>query len=96
MRLAATPTGFPENCQRWFVEQGNRFARPLLTASSVIPVMPVCMLTVPNPRCRNEPPVHYDVGIHYIWPFNFGARLAVVRAFTVAPHIPRKKKKPAE
>jgi hypothetical protein len=36
------------------------------------------------------------VGIHYVWPFNFGARLAVVRAFTVAPHVPYKKKKVAE
>jgi hypothetical protein len=75
---------------------GNRFVRPLLTASSVIAVMPVSMQMVPNPGCRNEWPVHCDGGIHYVRPFNFGAWLAVVMDFAIAPHIPRKKKKPAE
>jgi hypothetical protein len=75
---------------------GNRFVRPLLTTSSVIPVMPVPMLMVPNPGCRNEWPVHCDGGIDCVRPFNFGAWLAVVMAFAIAPHIPRKNKKAAE
>jgi hypothetical protein len=50
---------------------GNRFVRPLLTVSSVIAVMPACMLTVPNPGSRNGWPVHCDGGIHYVWPFKF-------------------------
>ena len=47
---------------------GNRFVRSLLTASSVIAVMPACMLTVPNPGSRSEWPAHCDRGIHYVWP----------------------------
>src|SRR5947207_15319951 len=57
------------------------FARPFLTASSVIAVMPARMLTVPNPGARNEWPAHCDGGIHYIWPFKFGAELALVIRF---------------
>ena len=71
-------------------------ARSLLTSSSVIPVMPVCMVMVPNPGGRNGRPVHCDGGIHYVWPFNFGRWLAVVMAFAITPHIPRKKKEPTE
>jgi hypothetical protein len=92
---APTPTGFAQDCERFVCQHGNRFVRSLLTASSVIPVMPVSMLMVPNPGCRNEWPVHCDGGIHYVRPFNFGAWLAVVMAFATAPHIPHKKKKPA-
>jgi len=56
----------------------------------------MCMLMVPNPRSRYEWRVHRDGGIHYVWPFDFGARLAIVMASAIAPHIPRKKKKSAE
>jgi hypothetical protein len=35
---------------------GNPFVRQLLTASSIIPVVPACMLTVPKPGSRNEWP----------------------------------------
>src|SRR5262249_57652395 len=47
---------------------GNRFVSSFLTASSVIAVMPACILTVPNPGSRNEWPAHSDRGIHYVWP----------------------------
>jgi len=74
---------------------GNRFVKPLLTASSVIAVMPACMLTVPNPSARNEWPAHCYGGIHYIWPFKFGAELALVIVLAIAAHIPRKQNKAA-
>jgi hypothetical protein len=77
-------------------QYGNRFVTPLLTASAVIAVMPVCMLMVPNPGRRNEWPVHCDGGIHYIWPFNLGAGVAVVIAFAIAADIPRKQNKAAQ
>jgi len=72
------------------------FARPFLTASSVIAVMPACMLTVPNPGARNEWPAHCDGGIHYIWPFKFGAELVLVIVLAIAAHIPRKQNKAAK
>src|SRR5260370_39414411 len=85
---------------------GNRFVRPLLTASSVITVMQACMLMVPNPGSRNEWPAHCDGGIHYLWPFKFGihcvwpcklgAELAIVIVFAIAAHIPRKQNKAAK
>ncbi|PYI95720.1 MAG: hypothetical protein DME98_15515 [Verrucomicrobia bacterium] len=75
---------------------GNRFVRPLLTASSVIAVMPACMLMVPNPGTRNEWPAHCDEGTHYVWPFKFGAQLALVIVFAIAAHIPRKQNKAAK
>ena len=40
--------------------------------------------------------MHCDGGIHYVWPCNLGKGVAVVVAFAIAPHIPHKKKKPAE
>ena len=58
--------------------------------------MPVCMEMVPNPGGRNGWPVHCDGGIHYVRPFNLGRWLAVVMAFAITPHIPRKKKEAAE
>jgi hypothetical protein len=77
-------------------QHGNRFGKPLLTASAVIPVMPLCMLVLPNPGSRNEWPLHCDGGIHHVRPFNFGAELGVVIICVIAPHIPRKNKKPAK
>src|SRR4029453_9314334 len=74
-------------------QHGNRLVSPLLTASAVIPVMPACMLMEPNPCCRNEWPVHCDEGIHSVWPFKLGAGLAVVIAFAITGHIPRKQNK---
>ena len=74
-------------------QHGNRLVSPLLTACSVIPVMPACMLMEPNPCRRNEWPVHCDEGIHYVWPFKLGAGLAVVIAFAITAHIPRKQNK---
>ena len=74
-------------------QHGNRLVSPLLTASAVIPVMPACMLMEPNPCCRNEWPVHCDEGIHYVWPFKLGAGLAVIIAFAITAHIPRKQNK---
>src|SRR6266511_6183136 len=70
---------------------GNRFVGPLLTASSVIAVMPACVLMVPNPGSRNERPAHCDEGTHYVWPFKFVAHLEIV--FAIAAHIPRKQNK---
>ena len=75
---------------------GNRFVRPLLTASSVIAVMPACMLMLPNPRSRNEWPAHCDGGIHYVWPFKFGTELAPIIVFAITDHIPRKQNKAAK
>src|SRR5437762_9505703 len=75
---------------------GNRFVRPLSTASSVIAVMPACMLTVPNPGVRNEWPAHCDGGIHYIWPFKLGFELVLVIVSTIAAHIRRKQNKAAK
>ena len=75
---------------------GNRFVRAVLTASSVIAVMPACMLTVPNPGSRNEWPAHCDGGIHYVWPCKFGAELALVVVFAIAAHIPCKQNKAAK
>jgi hypothetical protein len=69
------------------------FVRPFLTASSVIAVMPACMLTVPNPCARSEWPAHCDGEIHYVWPFKFGAGLAFVIILAIAAHIPRKQNK---
>jgi hypothetical protein len=77
-------------------QHGNRLVRPLLTASSVIPVMPECMLMVPNPGSQNEWPVHCDRGIHCVWPFNLGAGLAIVVVFPITAHIPRRQNKPAK
>jgi hypothetical protein len=75
---------------------GNRFVRPLLTASSVIAVMPACMLTVPNPGSRSEWPAHCDRGIHYVWPCKFGVELLLVVVSTIAAHIPRKQNEAAK
>jgi hypothetical protein len=69
------------------------FVWPFLTASSVIAVMPACMLTVPNPGARNEWPAHCDGGIHYVWPFKFAPKLVIV---TIAARIPRKQSKAAK
>ena len=74
-------------------QHGNRLVSPLLTARSVISVMPACMLMEPNPCRRNEWPVHCDEGIHYVWPLKLGAGLAVVIAFAITAHIPRKQNK---
>src|SRR5260370_35038036 len=74
----------------------NAFVKPLLTASSVIAVMPACMLMSPNPGSRNEWPAHCDGGIHYVWPFKLGAELALVIVFAIAAHIPRKQNKAAK
>ena len=68
----------------------------LLTTTSVIPVMPVCMVMIPNPGGRNRWPKHCNRGVHYVRPFDFGPWLAIVMAFEIAPDIPREKKKPAE
>jgi hypothetical protein len=54
------------------------------------------MLTVPNPGARNERPAHCDGGIHYIWPFKFGAKLTLVIVLAIAAHIPRKQNKAAK
>jgi hypothetical protein len=81
------PTGFAE-IYRW--AKGN------LTASSVIAVMPACMLMVPNPGSRNEWPAHCDGGIHYVWPCKLGAELALVIVFAIAALIPRKQNKAAK
>src|SRR5262245_27553879 len=76
-------------------EHGNRFVTPLLTASSVIAVMPACMLTVPNPSSRSERPAHCDGGIHYVWPCKLEA-LVLVMVFAIAAHIPHKQNKATE
>jgi len=73
-----------------------RAAGSLLTTTSEMPVMPVFMVMVPNPSGRNGWRMDCDRGIDYVWPFNFGAWLAVVMAYAIVPHLPRKKKKPAE
>jgi hypothetical protein len=70
--------------------------RPFLTASSVIAVMPACMLMVPNPGARNEGPAHCDGGIHYIWPFKLGFDLVLVIVLAIAVHIPLKQNKAAK
>ena len=75
---------------------GNRFVRRLLTASSVIVVMPACMLTLPNPSSRNEWPAHCEGGIHYVWPRNWGAELVLVIVFAIAAHILQKQTKAAK
>ena len=68
-------------------QHGNRLVSPLLTASSIIPVMPACMLMEPNPCCRNEWPVHCDEGIHYVWPFKLEGGIAVGYRFRdCGPH----------
>src|SRR5262249_10990600 len=67
----------------------------LLTASSVITVMPACMLTVPNPGSRSEWPTHCEGGIHYVWPCKLGAELALVIFFVIAAHVLRKWNKAA-
>ena len=75
---------------------GNRFVRLLLTASSVIAVMPACVLTVPNPGSRSDWPAHCDGGIHYVWPCKLGAEgsaLVLVVVFAVAAHISHKQNK---
>jgi hypothetical protein len=75
---------------------GNRFVRPLLTASSVIAVMPACMLMFPNPGSPNEWPVYCVGGIHYVWPFKFGEEVALVMVLALTAHIPRKQNKAAK
>src|SRR5437899_5088533 len=93
-RLGSGDSARQKDC--FALSGGNRFVRPLLTASSVIAVMPACMLTVPNPGARNEWPAHCDGGIHYKWPFKFGAELALVIVLAIAAHIPRKQNKAAK
>src|SRR5690348_12715723 len=58
----------------------------VLTASPVIPMMPVCMLMEPNPGSRNERPMGCDGGIHHVWPFKFGAepRVVIVGLISIA------------
>jgi hypothetical protein len=63
------------------LSRGNPFVRLLLTASSVIPVMPACMLTVPNPGSRNE------------WP---PPDSALVIALELEAHLPHKQNKAAK
>src|SRR5438128_4890639 len=65
-RLGSGDSARQKDC--FALSGGNRFVRPLLTASSVIAVMPACMLTVPNPGSRSEWPAHCDRGIRYVWP----------------------------
>jgi hypothetical protein len=54
------------------------------------------MLTLPNPGSGNEWPSHCDGGIHHVRPLKFGAELGVITICVIAPHIPRKNKKPAK
>jgi len=93
-RLGSGDSARKKDC--FALSGGNRFVRPLLTASSVIAVMPACMLTVPNPGSRSEWPAHCDRGIHYVWPCKFGAELALVVVSTIAAHIPRKQNEAAK
>src|SRR6266704_2778311 len=55
----------------------DRFVKALLTANSVVAVMPAFMVMVPNPRSRNYGPEYWDGGVHYVWPFKFGLRIAI-------------------
>ena len=70
-----------------------------LTASSVVAMMPACMLMVPNPGSRNRWPVHCDRGIHLVWPFKLGAELGLVIVSVSAiadAHIPRNQNRAAK
>lgn len=91
-RLGSGDSARKKDC--FALSGGNRFVRPLLTASSVIAVMPACMLMVPNPGSRSEWPAHCDRGIHYVWPCKFGVVRVVVS--TIAAHILRKQNEAAK
>ena len=93
-RLGSGDSAWKKDCFAFSV--GNRFVRRLLTASSVIAVMPACMLTLPNPSSRNEWPAHCEGGIHYVWPRNWGAELVLVIVFAIAAHILQKQTKAAK
>src|SRR5215468_6443534 len=66
------------------------------TASSVIAVMPACMLAVPNPGSRNEWPVHGEGGMHDVWPFKFETEFLNVIVLAIASHSPHKYSKTAK
>jgi hypothetical protein len=84
---ATTPTGFAEI---------YRSAKGNLTASSVIAVMPACMLMFPNPGSPNDWPMYCVGGIHYMGPFRFGEEVALVMVFALTADIPRKQSKAAK
>jgi hypothetical protein len=58
--------------------------------------MPVFMVTMPNPRSRDDWPEHWDGGAHYVRPFKLEAKIALVIAFAIAAHTLRKQKKAAK
>src|SRR5262245_52859929 len=79
----------------WLFARASQF-RLASTASSVIAVMPACMLAVPKPGSRNRWPVHCEGGIHYVWPFKFERKPAFVIVWAIAAHISRKQNKAAK
>jgi hypothetical protein len=90
-RLGSWDTARKKDC--FAFSGGNRFVRRLLTASSVIAVMPACMLTLPNPSSRNEWPAHCEGGIHYVWPRNWGRSLSVLSFLLLRPTFCRNRPK---
>src|SRR5262249_5876117 len=78
------------------INAASIFVRRVLTASSVIAVMPACMLAVPNPGSRNEWSVHCEEGIHHVRPFKFQRTLVNVVVWTIAAHVSRNKNEAAK
>ena len=54
------------------------------------------MVMMPNPGALNDWPEHWDMGIHYVRPRNWGAELVLVIVFAIAVHILQKQTKTAK
>jgi hypothetical protein len=61
-------------------------------------MMPVSMVTMPNPRGLDDWPEHWDRGIHYVRPLNLGRRivLIILSAVAVGAAIPLGRNKTAK
>jgi len=58
--------------------------------------MRMFVMTVPNPGALGEGPEYRNWRAHYVWPFKFGSRIALVMGFAIGADIPRRQNKAAK
>jgi hypothetical protein len=72
------------------------FVRRVLTPTSVVAVMRMSVMTVPNPRALGEGPEYWVGRVHDVWPFKLGLRLALIIAVAKGADIPLRQDKVAK